>query len=75
MALGAGERRGEVPAARDCRVRGRGLHSSTFQLNLSRSSSLKPQHESTSQLKLIFVRSLPTHPTESAHVKPKSGLV
>jgi len=31
---------------------GRGLHSSTFQLNLSRVRSLKPQQASTSQLEL-----------------------
>jgi inorganic pyrophosphatase/exopolyphosphatase len=33
-------------------VQGRALHSSTSQLNLSRSWSLKPQQESTSQLNL-----------------------
>jgi len=53
---GEGRRAGdeEVPAeAAGCRlVQVGGLHSSTFQLNLGRVWSLKPQQESTSQLNL-----------------------
>ena len=58
-------------------VRGKGLHSSTSQHNLSRFWSLMPQLPSTSQLNLrrfALMRQL-NSPTISAHVKPNSGSV
>ena len=58
-------------------ISGRGLHSSTYHLNLSRFGSQKPQQASTSQLNMrrFCPRDSPTCPSKNAHVKPKSGHV
>jgi len=48
-------------------VYGRGLHSSTPQLNFSRFWSLKPQQASTYQLNMRFL--LPMRPVNIVHKK------
>jgi hypothetical protein len=57
------------------RALGRDLHSSPYQLNLSRLWSLMPQLPSTSQLNVrrLLTMDLPTYPSRRAHVKPNCG--